>query len=77
MQGFLDRGGYPGWRPELGSSCRGPIPPNSPLKGVVEDIRQIWKDQGLDMRWYGQTFEFSNLFWWQTQQCKLLVVVVT
>ena len=68
-QEFLDLGGYPGWRPELGSNCRGPLPPNSPLKGVVEDIRQIWQDQGLDMRWYGRTFEFSNLFWWQTQQC--------
>lgn len=63
---FLRENGYAGWRPELGSTCRGPLPPNSPLKDVAKVIRQTWIDQGLDMRWYGSTWEFANMFWFQT-----------
>jgi len=66
-QAFLQAGGYDGWRPELGSSCVGPLPPNSQLKGVQEMIRQTWIDQNYDIRWYGRIWEFSNMFWWQVK----------
>ena len=66
---FLQQNGYDGWHTEFGSSCRGPLPPNSPLKDVAMNIRQVWMDQGFDMRWYGRTWEFANMFWFQTQMC--------
>jgi hypothetical protein len=70
-ENFLQNNGYSGWHTEFGSSCRGPLPSNSPLKEVATNIRQDWMDQGFDMRWYGRTWEFANMFWFQTKMCKL------
>jgi hypothetical protein len=69
-QAFLNAGGYPGWRKELGSNCQGPLPPNSVLTGINQISRQSFLDHGLDKRWHGNTWEFANLFWWQFAGCK-------
>ena len=64
---FLHHGGYTGWRPELGSACRGPLPPHVPLKKVAVLIRRLWLRQGFRKReWYGPIWEFANMFWWQS-----------
>lgn len=63
---FLQANGYPGWKPEFGSTCRGPLPPNSPLRNINLMSRHAFATQGFDTtRWYGTTWEFSNQFWWQ------------
>ncbi len=62
---FVQHQGYPGWRPELGSSCRGPLPRNSRLKQVNDLSRQAFIKYGLDRNWYGKTWEFHNQFWFQ------------
>jgi hypothetical protein len=66
-QAFLDAKGYPGWRPELGSSCRGPLPPNGKLRQVNELERQAFhRHESFNPKFYGKTWEFTNQFWWQT-----------
>jgi hypothetical protein len=68
---FLQAKGYPGWRPELGSTCRGPLPPNSTLKHINQMSRDSFANLGFDMdRWYGTTWEFSNQFWWEEAMWK-------
>ncbi len=67
---FLDRQGYPGWFPELGSKCRGPLTPNSKLKYVNSLGRQAFHKLGLDMRYYAKTWEFANQFWWNEKMWK-------
>ncbi len=66
-QEFLKANGYPGWRPELGSSCRGPLPHNSPLRQVNDlERRAFLRHVNFQPQFYGKTFDFSNQFWWQT-----------
>lgn len=67
---FLEHGGYPGWRPELGSACRGPLPPSSMLKQVNHLARKAFVKYGLDMNFYGKTWEFANQFWFQEAMWK-------
>lgn len=64
---FIANGGYNGWKPEFGSNCIGPLSPNVPLKRVANTIREGWIEQGFDMRWYGNIWEFANMFWWQVK----------
>lgn len=63
---FVENNGYPGWYPELGTACQGPLPPNSKSKEAMMMARQAFADLGLEMQWYGQTWEFANQFWYQT-----------
>jgi len=63
-ENFLNQSGYPGWKPEYGSACRGPLPPNSKLTYVNSLSAQTFAELGLDMRWYGRIWEFANQFWW-------------
>lgn len=46
-------------------SCRGPVPNGSPFRKFIEEERSAFQESGFDMRWYGQTWDFTNLFWWQ------------
>ena len=62
---FIENKGYPGWIPDYGTQCRGPLPPTSKLKEVNDMSRQSFEDNGLDMKFYGRTWEFANSFWWQ------------
>jgi hypothetical protein len=64
---FLERNGYPGWKPEYGTKCRGPLPPTSRFTQVNDLGRQAFEDLGLDMRFYGRIWEFANQWWWQVQ----------
>jgi hypothetical protein len=61
---------YPGWKPDYGTSCVGPLPQNSLLREINDMSRKSFQEQGHDMRWYGRTWEFANLFWWQMKMCK-------
>jgi hypothetical protein len=67
---FLELKGYPDWKPEYGSKCRGPLPPSSKLTSVNGISRTSFEDNGLDMRFYGRTWEFGNQFWWHVQRWK-------
>lgn len=64
---FLANDGYPGWIPDYGSKCRGPLPPTNKLKKVNDLSRQSFEENGLDMNFYGRTWEFGNSFWWSTK----------
>ena len=44
--------------------CRGPIPKNTPYRNFIDLDRATFEKAGLDMKWYGRTWEFGNLFWW-------------
>ena len=46
-------------------NCKGPIPRGSAFKRMNDMERYAAIESGFDMRWYGRTWEFSNLFWWQ------------
>jgi hypothetical protein len=71
-QEFLQQQGYPGWRPEFGSTCRGPLHPNSTLKHINQMSREAFVKLQFDTdRWYGKTWEFSNQFWWEETMWKL------
>lgn len=48
----IENGGYPGWKPEYGTQCRGPLPPTSNLTKVNNIARVAYEKNGLDMRWY-------------------------
>jgi hypothetical protein len=63
-------GGYTDsvWRPEYGSTCVGPLPPTNPQKRVNGFARTAFEELGLDTNFYGKTWEFTNLFWFQTRQ---------
>jgi len=63
---LVENNGYPGWYPELGTACQGPLPPNSKSKEAMMMARQAFADLGLEMHWYGRTWEFANQFWYQT-----------
>ena len=62
-----------GWNPDYGTSCRGPLPPNSMLRDVNLLSRHEFETLGFDMAWYGHTWEFTNLFWFQVKKCKFYV----
>ena len=64
---FLEKEGYPGWKPEYGSKCRGPLVPTSKLTEVNQLSYKSFEEKGLDMRFYGRIWEFSNIFWFDTQ----------
>jgi hypothetical protein len=64
---FIKKGGYPGWKPEYGTKCVGPLPPTSNLTKVNNIAKAAYEKNGLDMRWYGRTWEFINMFWFQTK----------
>ncbi len=64
-QELLQNNGYPGWKPEYGAMCRGPLPLNSTLKAINNLSRQAFEELGLDMKFYGRIWEFANHFWWQ------------
>jgi hypothetical protein len=55
------------WNVEVNGklNCKGPIPRGSALKQMIDHSRYAAIEEGFDMRWYGRTWEFSNLFWWQ------------
>lgn len=57
---FIEKNGYPGWKPEYGTVCRGPLPPNSKLTQVNSLSRDAFEELGFDMRFYGRTWEFGN-----------------
>ena len=46
-------------------SCRGPVPRSSLFQKFLETERTEFRQMGFDMRWYGKTWEFTNLIWWQ------------
>ena len=52
---------------EFGNSCRGPLPNNSILKDINIMSRNRFIDLGLNIKWYGRTWEFTNMFWWQVK----------
>lgn len=54
----------------LESKCRGPLPPNSILKGINQWAQHSFERNGLDMQFYGKTWEFSNQFWWQERMAR-------
>ncbi len=64
-QAFLAGQGYEGWHPTMGSTCRGPLPHNNILTRINNHERRNFVNMGFDMRWYGQTWEFTNQFWWE------------
>jgi hypothetical protein len=70
LEAFYKNGGYPGWRPEYGTQCRGPLPPTSKLTVVNGMARRAFQDSGFDMNFYGRIWEFANLFWWQVKDWK-------
>jgi len=54
------------WPEEKGKyHCKGPIPRGSNFKRINDDSRYAAIQAGFDMRFYGRTWEFTNLFWWQ------------
>jgi hypothetical protein len=61
---FIQNGGDPLF---LGSRCRGPLQPSSNLTKLNAVGREAYAQSGLDMRWYGRTWEFLNLFWFQVE----------
>jgi hypothetical protein len=64
---------YPGnWTPEYGTNCVGPLPRHSVLRGVNDLSRRSFEQLHFDDRWYGRTWEFVNLFWWQMARCTYL-----
>jgi hypothetical protein len=66
---FLARNGsYSDWRPEYGSNCVGPLPPTNPQKRVNGFARTAFEELGFDTNFYGKTWEFTNLFWFQTRR---------
>ena len=65
---FLENEGYPGWKPEYGSSCRGPLAPTSNLTATNKMARRKFEALGLDMKFYGRTWEFANQLWFHTNQ---------
>ena len=44
---------------------RGPVPRSSLYHKFLGTERTQFREDGFDMRWYGKTWEFTNLFWWQ------------
>jgi len=46
-------------------SCRGPVPRSSLFHKFLGTERTEFRQMGFDMRWYGKTWEFTNLIWWQ------------
>lgn len=60
---FIANNGYEGWLKDYGTQCRGPLPPQSTLKKVNDLARQGYTDAGLDLKFYGRTWEFANQFW--------------
>jgi len=60
---FLEAGGYEGWKPEYGSTCRGFLPPTSELSQFAKLARVQYENNGLDMLYYGRVWEFINLVW--------------
>ena len=46
-------------------NCVGPVPNSSLFRKALELERSQFMKNGLDMRWYGMSWEFTNLFWWQ------------
>lgn len=64
---FLAQGGYEGWTPALGSRCRGFLPPTSNLTQFNQLGRDFYEQNGLDMRWYGRTWEFINMVWFSVK----------
>ena len=52
---------FPGWIPDYGNTCRGPIPDTSPQT----ELAVLGRSQFDASKWYGQTWEFANVFWWQ------------
>jgi len=57
----------PGWNMEQHGpvNCAGPIPKTSLYRKFLEAERIQYMEHGFDMRWYGMSWEFTNLFWWQ------------
>ena len=51
-------------------NCRGPLPNGSPFRKFIDEERSAFQNNGFDMRWYGQTWDFTNLFWWQHRAWK-------
>lgn len=49
-----------------GKRCRGPVPLNSKLTQANKLSRDSFRELGLDMSFYVQSWEFSNQFWWMT-----------
>jgi hypothetical protein len=45
--------------------CIGPIPQSSLYRKFIELQRRQYMENGFDMKWYGESWEFVNLFWWQ------------
>jgi hypothetical protein len=65
--------GYKGWKPEYGRSCVGPLPRNSRLREInLMSRTNFFRLAGHNYmtRWYGRTWEFVNLFWFQMKMCK-------
>jgi len=58
---------YPEWKIEEHGPlrCTGPVPSSSLFRKFLELERIEFMKNGLDMRWYGMSWEFTNLFWWQ------------
>ena len=58
---------YPEWNFEEHGplQCTGPVPGSSLFRKFLELERSEFMKNGLDMRWYGMSWEFTNLFWWQ------------
>ncbi len=51
-----------------------PLPPNSTLKAINNLSPQAIEELGLDMTFYGRTWEFANHFCWQKMMWKRLRV---
>lgn len=66
-EAFLQNQGYPGWIPQYGSKCRGPLPPTSNLTAINRLSREAFEEFGLDMKLYGRTWEFANQFWFNVR----------
>lgn len=67
------------YQPQFGADCRGPLPTNALLKRANDVARQAFADaasfstknttNAFDYRaFYGDTWEFANLFWFHTQR---------
>ncbi len=59
--------GLPDWKIEDHGplNCVGPVPRSSLFRKMIQVERSQFMKNGLDMRWYGMSWEFTNLFWWQ------------
>ena len=64
---FLKQGGYEGWTPDMGSRCRGFLPPTGNLTKFNDLGRKFYEQNGLDMQWYGRTWEFINMVWFSVK----------